>query len=593
MITTLAAIPTWDRTSFTIATDITQAKPELNKYVTEADRVADRFRGHVRSLTSAELLQLMDNYQYCVAGVERVSALAELVMSGGGPKKDAAVITGLCDRAWSALVARLSFLEAELAEITPEEAAGLSPIADGGPYRNFYCRVLEASRSGQSPEVSAALAALASTGVDGWQNLAVRLLGRLTVPGPVAPVGLGAVLPNLYLADRDARRDAHTAVTAALGNELELRATALAMIVADGVARAELRGTTWLSDTLISDQLSSAELQLLVRHARSAYPLVENYYHVKRELLEVPVLLDFDRYAPVAAPPFDISWSAAVEIVLQAFDSVDRRFGDAARQLILNGHVDAVPRAEKSTLSFTKDVPGERPYISVNFNGTARSVLLLAHELGHGVHMDSARHRPLLAASTPRVLAETVALFFESVTLGVLLQHAATDEQRLALRARWIEDQLVAIGRHAALFTFEEGLRARIADGDQLDALAIGELWMSTQRQLHGSGVTLTPEYRNWWSYLEGLFVAPGTSYSHLYGQFAAAALIELFAEHPVTTGQRLAALVAAGGTAPPRELLLLAGVDPMNPDTWQRAVHGLSQQIDDLRRTSLPVATH
>jgi oligoendopeptidase F len=271
--------------------------------------------------------------------------------------------------------------------------------------------------------------------------------------------------------------------------------------------------------------------------------------------------------------------------VLASFDAVHPRCAEAARTLLAANRIDAVSRPGKATNPFTKGVPGELPWISINFNGSLRHVLLLAHELGHGIHLLLSADLPLLAATTPRVLAETVALFFESATLAHLERSQTHKSAAVAaLIARWIEDQAVSICRHAAIFHFETSLRERMRVAGFLDADAINELWLSSQQELYGPGMALSDGFATWWSNQDSLYQSPGSSYAYLYGQFAAAALIEQHAKPGADFAGRLLALMAAGGSAPPRELLQRTGIDPLAPATWQAGLAALAKRVSALQ---------
>jgi oligoendopeptidase F len=533
----------------------------------------------------------MAAYQDCVADLQRLTSYAELAMAAGGDTADAAAALDRCDLAWARLSSTLGFLEPELAALDASAAARHELLAPGGALHHFYRRV--SRTAGSHDEVHRVLAALRPSGGAGWQALARRLLSRIRVVTPDGVTSVGSAMPGLYQPDRESRQQAHRDISQALAGELELRAMALSMIVADGQARADLTGTSWLHETLVSDQLSQAEVDALMAAAHAGYPLVHRYFAVKARLLGRPTLDEADRYAPVAVADGEISWSQAVDIVLESFDAVHPRCGSAARELLESGHVDAADRPGKPAAPFTKDVPGDLPWISVNFAGALRHVLLLAHELGHGVHMMMAADLPPLAAATPRVLAETVALFFETVTAARLQRVQRLPAAALALTARSLEDQLVAACRQVAVYRFESQLREHWQAAGQLDADAIGDRWLATQRELYGDSLALSDSCGSWWSCMDALYQAPGSGYAYLYGQFAATALAGQHAELGTGFGERMLDLMAAGGSAAPGELLRRAGVDPLAPETWQGTLAALGERVAALEATTAATTAH
>jgi oligoendopeptidase F len=554
----------------------------------------------VAELDQAEFEHFLDCYQGCVHELQRSTSYAELAVACGVLTSEGVAALARCDLAWAKLAEALSFVEPELTAMPTALAEQHPVLAPGGSLHNFYRRVL--ATSSQDDKVATALAAMRPSGVDGWQTLARQLLSRIKIATADGVASIGSIMPKLYQLDRSGRRQVQTDITEALAKELELRATALSMIVLDGLTRAELTGTSWLDEALVSDQLTAAEVDALVAGAAAGYPIIHDYYELKARLLGQQQLDEADRYAPVGEDSGQISWTQATETVLAAFDAVHPRCGAAARQLLAANRVDAANRPGKATGPFTKEVPGDLPWISVNFNGSLRHVLLLAHELGHGVHMMMSAHLPVLAATTPRVLAETVALFFESATLAQLERFQAPTSAVTALLARWVEDQAVAICRHAAIFRFEVALRERMKAAGYLDTGMINELWLSSQRELYGPAMAISESFAGWWSCLDGLYQSPGSSYAYLYGQFAAAALVEQQAMAGTDFGDRLLALMTAGGSAPPRELLQRAGIDPLAPVTWQAGLAALRKRVSALnviaadlsrQRHNPPACTH
>ena len=64
----------------------------------------------------------------------------------------------------------------------------------------------------------------------------------------------------------------------------------------------------------------------------------------------------------------------------------------------------------------------------MNYTGDRRSILTLAHELGHALHGSLAQPLGLFNASTPLTTAETASVFGEALTFKRLL--AAEDDPR-------------------------------------------------------------------------------------------------------------------------------------------------------------------
>jgi oligoendopeptidase F len=266
-----------------------------------------------------------------------------------------------------------------------------------------------------------------------------------------------------------------------------------------------------------------------------------------------------------------------VDLVLGAFGALGPAASAAAAELIGRGAVDAAPRTGKRRGALTFSAPGGHSCVLVTFTGTQRDVLTLAHELGHAVHAALSGQLGVLSFSPPTVLAETVALYAEAITMRHWLRQSGP-AARPGLLARWLEDQLVTAFRQLSVHEFESAVHEAVAAGEAPDADALGDLWLSTQAALYGPAVSLTPEYRLWWSYLDNLYFAPGTRYAYAFGQLAATSLLARSAEPGFAP--RFEDLLRAGGGGSPAELLAPLGFRPAEPDSWQRGLATLEAQL-------------
>ena len=102
-------------------------------------------------------------------------------------------------------------------------------------------------------------------------------------------------------------------------------------------------------------------------------------------------------------------------LLARSWPSIGQRFFDKP-------WIDAALRPGKSGGAFAHPtVPSAHPYLLVNYHGSTRDVMTLAHELGHGVHQVLAGGQGYLMSGTPLTLAETASVFGEMLTFRALL----------------------------------------------------------------------------------------------------------------------------------------------------------------------------
>ena len=118
----------------------------------------------------------------------------------------------------------------------------------------------------------------------------------------------------------------------------------------------------------------------------------------------------------------------------------------------------------------------------MNYAGERRSVLTLAHELGHGLHGSLAQDLGLLNARTPLTLAETASVFGEALTFEKLKEREDDPRALLDLLVGRIDDTVSTVFRQIALNRFEHAIHTGRRDEGELPVERISELWAAEQR---------------------------------------------------------------------------------------------------------------
>ena len=167
----------------------------------------------------------------------------------------------------------------------------------------------------------------------------------------------------------------------------------------------------------------------------------------------------YDRFAPIADDVRKVSWDEARDIVVEAYSEFSPRSGDIVEQFFRDRWIDAPVRENKRTGAFcATTVPGAHPYVLMNYTGDRRSILTLAHELGHGLHGSLSMPLGLFNADTPLTTAETASVFGEALTFKRLLALEEDPRKRLNLLAGRIEDAIATVFRQISMNRFEDAV---------------------------------------------------------------------------------------------------------------------------------------
>ena len=209
-------------------------------------------------------------------------------------------------------------------------------------------------------------------------------------------------------------------------------------------------------------------------------------------------------------------------------------------------------------------------------------MLTLAHELGHGMHAYLARGQGVFHQTTPLTLAETASVFGETVTFGRLLEEVTDPNERLALLASNLEDQIATVFRQIAMNRFEHAIHTERREAGELSVDRLGELWAASQEHMLGDSVEITEGYRTWWSYIPHFIGTPGYVYAYAYGQLLALSVYAQYEARGADFVPQYLDLLRAGGSLAPEDLGKLVDVDLADPGFWDRGLDIIERRLDE-----------
>jgi oligoendopeptidase F len=354
-------------------------------------------------------------------------------------------------------------------------------------------------------------------------------------------------------------------------------------VLADKATDDRLRGyTSWISDRNLANEVDDATVESLVASVTGGYEIVSGYYAVKKRLLDLDELYEYDRYAPVGQSDRRVGWKEAREQVLASYSAFHPELGQIVLRFFDEKWIDAALVPGKRGGAFSHGaVPSAHPYILLNYTGRVRDVQTLAHELGHGVHQFLSREQGVFHASTPLTTAETASVFGEMLTFQRLLAAEEDPANRLAMLMGKIDDTFATVFRQVAMNRFEERIHTMRRTEGELSVEQFSSAWMETQQAMFGDSVTLTDDYAIWWSYIPHFLHTPGYVYAYAFGELLVLALYEKYLSEGSGFAERYLELLRAGGSDYPHVLLSRMGIDLQDAEFWKGGVAAIARLVD------------
>jgi oligoendopeptidase F len=325
-------------------------------------------------------------------------------------------------------------------------------------------------------------------------------------------------------------------------------------------------------------------------------PLTRRYYKLKAKHLGLPLLGWSDRNAPMPfADTTIVPFEEASGIVTDAYAGFSPTLARIVKSFFVDRRIDAPATREKRHGAFnsTRVLPGGKPvsFTLMNYLGSNRDVMTLAHELGHGVHgiLAGEAQGPLMFHA-PIAYCETASVFGEMTTFSFLKERLARTgdaKSLLALIMSKIDSAINTVVRQIGFSNFERRLHG-IDDTyttwgppAKLSSDKLSSIWMKTTQELYGEeGEVFTYENADHlWAYISH-FHSPFYVYAYAFGELLTQSLYAQRARLGAKFEPLYLDLLRSGSTKNVVELLAPFGLDPMSEAFW---AHGIKTSLESL----------
>ena len=563
----------WDLSDLYPSDDALSA--DLDTALAEAADLGARYRGRLADLDASALSTALAELADVHDRAGRAYTYAYLAWSTDTEAPEAGARLQRVREAYTRIGQELLFVDVEWAQMEPDRARALVEAPELAPYRHYLELKTEARDHVLTEPEEKVLSEKAVTGWSAWNRFFDETLGaqRFEVRGE--PLPLQQASAKLYDADRSLRRDAQEAITEGLEALQRPLTFVFNTVLADKASSDRLRGyDSWIASRNEANEIDGASVEALVEAVTGRYDLVARFYRLKRRLLGLDEMLDYDRYAPTGEATAFVPWDEARATVTAAYADFDPELGGIVERFFDDRWIDAPPEAGKRGGAFSHGaVPSAHPYILLNYTGRLRDVQTLAHELGHGVHQFLARDQGVYHADTPLTTAETASVFGEMLAFQRTLAGLEAPADRLALLVEKIDDTMATVFRQVTMNRFEARIHDHRRTRGELSPDAFADHWMSTQTAMYGDSVTLTEGYRRWWSYIPHFVHTPGYVYAYAFGELLVLALYQKYQEEGAGFAPKYRQLLASGGSDWPHVLVGRLGIDLQDPGFWDRGL--------------------
>jgi oligoendopeptidase F len=334
---------------------------------------------------------------------------------------------------------------------------------------------------------------------------------------------------------------------------------------------------------LFSDDMPVSVYDNLISTVRANLPTLHRYYALRRRLLKLDEIHQYDTYVPIVDNiETDIPWDAACDKVLAALAPLGREYTTTLGAGLRGRWCDRYENKGKRSGAFSSSSFGNPPFILMNYKRDVfAEVYTLAHEAGHSMHTWYAqRTQRFQDYNYPIFLAEVASTFNEELLTHHLLAETTDPRMRAYLINRQIDDIRGTIYRQTMFAEFEKLTHAMEEAGEPLTLESFRATYRGLLDAYFGPDFAIDSELE-----LECMriphFYRAFYVYKYATGLSAAVAL----AQQVLGGGdvERYLGFLRSGGSKMPLPTLAEAGVDMSQPAPIAAALAVFAQRVEEL----------
>jgi oligoendopeptidase F len=578
----------WDRERRAIAKEL----PRLEK-----------LRGHLGTGPEAARRGLDAIFEVRLR-LERLSAYASRLSDTDMRQSRYHALTDASEKLFTDFLSATSWAEPELLSLPEGRLAGLAASPALGDYDRYLGELIRQRKHVLSGPEESILAGASALGMVSYNTYKTYTNSDLEFPTIQDQEGRSVVLsPAMYSRYRQSphREERRLVFEAFWGAHKKVRNTFAQMLAGqisyyDFSAKAR-RYPDALSSALEPNQIPPSFYGRLVSSVREHMGAFHGYLRLRGKLLGIEGEQSYyDIYPmPVARGQRTYTIERSRALIQSALRPLGRDYGRMLSEAMAEGSgwLDVLPNKGKRSGAYSSSVYGYHPMVLLNFNSDFDSLSTTAHELGHALHSAySNDSQPYPKSEYSLFIAEVASIFNETLLIEHLLGKERDPSERRFLLAAYLDSFRGTVFRQTLFAEFELAIYRRVAARKALTADSLSSLYLKLLRDYHGHGsgvMRIDPLYGIEWAYIPH-FYYHFYVYQYVSGFIAATALAErVLSRGAPAARQYTDALLCAGSSMDPLEILRRAGVDMMSPGPYRQAIRKFAARVRELAALGKP----
>ena len=497
------------------------------------------------------------------------------------------------DSIYTAIAEKLSFLEPELLELTPEIFADYAAQNEGLQLYGFMMEGLFEQKNHifnqQIEEILSKMGALGNSFEKIYDDLTVN---DIVYPIITTPEGEEIEVNNnnyqiaLNHPDAAFRYEFFTKLLGVYGQHINTITSTYYGSVKNDVFVAKSRKYDSARAMALSGNHIPEEVydNLIATVRKNAGPL-QDYVTLRKEVLGLEEIHFSDLFVPIV-PGVDrtYTYEEAKQIVLEATAVLGEDYTAVLKEAFDNRWIDVYPAKNKATGAYAIHSYGYHPFSLLNFTGTLNDVFTIAHELGHVMHSYySNQNQPYVYSDYCIFTAEVASTVNEQLLFDYLYKNSQSDAEKALLLCNQLDNIRSTMYRQTLFADFEHMTHKMVEQGLPLLPDVLCKEYRNLYEIYHGDDFVIDDVLTYEWARIPHFYRAFYV-YQYATGISAAVSISKKILNGEADAVANYRKFLTCGGSDYPINLLKIAGVDMAAPQPVEDTLNYFQEVLDELK---------
>ncbi|MCG8404969.1 MAG: oligoendopeptidase F [Phycisphaerales bacterium] len=391
----------------------------------------------------------------------------------------------------------------------------------------------------------------------------------------------------LYSPDRRVRRDAFLGLHDTYASKMNTLSALLSSQVKQHIFYAKARHYDSSLEAALSEPNIPVDVyrNLIATVSKNAHRL-HRYVAMRKKLMKLDAIHRYDLYVPmVSAEQEEIPYEDAVATILKSLKPLGSDYVSTLETAFKSRWIDVYETKNKRSGAYCWGAYKTHPYLLLNYKGTMNDRSTVTHEMGHAMHSwYTAKKQPYVYGDYETFCAEVASTVNEVLLAHYLLNHAASDTERLLILQQQIEGIRTTVFRQTMFAEFELKIHEMAEAGEPLTGNSLRETYEKIVRRYYGPEIVLDPTasaeclriphfYRNFYVF------------TYATSHCAATNIGRRIIDGEAGSVEGLIDFLSAGSSKYPLDVLKLAGVDMATPKPIEDTMALFSELLDHFEK--------